>query len=31
MQAGEQLKLIANFGTGVDKIDVETAVRGALR
>ncbi len=24
-QAGEQLKLIANFGTGVDKIDVETA------
>ena len=26
MQAGEQLKLIANFGTGVDNIDVETAV-----
>jgi glyoxylate reductase len=25
-QAGEQLKLIANFGTGVDNIDVETAV-----
>ena len=24
-QAGEQLKLIANFGTGVDNIDVETA------
>jgi glyoxylate reductase len=28
-QAGEQLKLIANFGTGVDNIDVDTAtVRG---
>jgi glyoxylate reductase len=26
MQAGEQLKLIANFGTGVDNIDVETAI-----
>jgi glyoxylate reductase len=26
MQAGEQLKLIANFGNGVDNIDVETAV-----
>jgi glyoxylate reductase len=26
MQAGEQLKLIANFCTGVDNIDVETAV-----
>jgi glyoxylate reductase len=26
MQAGDQLKLIANFGTGVDNIDVETAV-----
>ena len=26
MQAGEHLKLIANFGTGVDNIDVETAV-----
>src|SRR5687768_3850322 len=26
MQAGEQLKLIANFGTGVDNIDVETAL-----
>jgi glyoxylate reductase len=25
-QAGEQLKLIANFGTGVDNIDVETAL-----
>jgi glyoxylate reductase len=25
-QAGDQLKLIANFGTGVDNIDVETAV-----
>ena len=24
-QAGDQLKLIANFGTGVDNIDVETA------
>jgi glyoxylate reductase len=26
MQAGDQLKLIANFGTGVDNIDVETAI-----
>ncbi len=26
LQAGEQLKLIANFGTGVDNIDVETAL-----
>ena len=26
LQAGDQLKLIANFGTGVDNIDVETAV-----
>ena len=26
MQAGEQLKLIANFGNGVDNIDVETAL-----
>ena len=26
MQAGERLKLIANFGNGVDNIDVETAV-----
>jgi glyoxylate reductase len=26
MQAGDQLKLIANFGTGVDNIDVETAL-----
>jgi glyoxylate reductase len=26
MQAGEQLKLIANFGTGVDNVDVETAL-----
>jgi glyoxylate reductase len=26
MQAGERLKLIANFGTGVDNIDVETAI-----
>src|SRR6202008_924005 len=25
-KAGDQLKLIANFGTGVDNIDVETAV-----
>ena len=25
-QAGDQLKLIANFGTGVDNIDVETAL-----
>ncbi|MGE0238530.1 MAG: D-glycerate dehydrogenase, partial [Parvibaculaceae bacterium] len=25
-QAGDGLKLIANFGTGVDNIDVETAV-----
>jgi len=25
MQAGDQLKLIANFGTGVDNIDVEAA------
>lgn len=31
MQAGDQLKLIANFGTGVDNIDVETAIhRGIL-
>jgi len=26
LQAGDQLKLIANFGTGVDNIDVETAL-----
>ena len=26
MQAGDQLKLVANFGTGVDNIDVETAL-----
>jgi glyoxylate reductase len=26
MQAGERLKLVANFGNGVDNIDVETAV-----
>ena len=26
MQAGERLKLIANYGTGVDHIDVETAI-----
>jgi glyoxylate reductase len=26
LQAGEQLKLIANFGNGVDNIDVETAL-----
>ncbi|HEY7747791.1 MAG TPA: D-glycerate dehydrogenase [Aestuariivirgaceae bacterium] len=26
LQAGEQFKLIANFGTGVDNIDVETAL-----
>ncbi len=25
VQAGEQLKLIANFGTGVDNIDIDTA------
>ncbi len=31
MQAGDQLKLIANFGNGVDNIDVETAInRGIL-
>jgi glyoxylate reductase len=31
MQAGEQLRLIANFGTGVDNIDVETAIsRGII-
>ena len=31
MQAGEQLKMIANFGTGVDNIDVETAInRGVI-
>ncbi|MEO1693996.1 MAG: D-glycerate dehydrogenase [Pseudomonadota bacterium] len=30
-QAGERLKLIANFGTGVDNIDIETArTRGIL-
>ena len=27
MQAGEQLKLIANFGNGVDNIDVTAALR----
>ncbi len=26
-QAGEQMKLIANFGTGVDNIDVTAALR----
>jgi len=26
LQAGDQLKLIANFGNGVDNIDVETAL-----
>jgi len=26
MQSGDQLKLIANFGTGVDNIDVDTAL-----
>ena len=30
MQAGEQLKLIANFGTGVDNIDVETALNRGI-
>jgi glyoxylate reductase len=30
MQAGEQLKLIANFGTGVDNIDVETALARSI-
>ena len=26
-QAGPKLKLIANFGTGVDNIDVDTAIK----
>ena len=30
MQAGEQLKMIANFGTGVDNIDVETATNRGI-
>ncbi len=30
MQAGEQLKLIANFGTGVDNVDVETAINRGI-
>jgi glyoxylate reductase len=30
LQAGEQLKLIANFGTGVDNIDVETATNRGI-
>jgi glyoxylate reductase len=29
-QAGEQLRLIANFGNGVDNIDVETAVQRGI-
>lgn len=29
-QAGSQLKLIANFGTGVDHIDVETALQRGI-
>jgi glyoxylate reductase len=29
-QAGEQLKLIANFGTGVDNIDVTSALRRGI-
>ena len=29
-QAGDQLKLIANFGTGVDNVDVETAVARSI-
>jgi len=29
-QAGEQLKLIANFGNGVDNIDVEAALRRGI-
>ena len=30
MQAEDQLKLIANFGTGVDNIDVETAIHRGI-
>ncbi len=30
MQAGEQLRMIANFGTGVDNIDVETATNRGI-
>ena len=30
MQAGERLKLIANFGNGVDHIDVDTATQRAI-
>ncbi|HBF99845.1 MAG TPA: D-glycerate dehydrogenase, partial [Alphaproteobacteria bacterium] len=29
-QAGPQLKLIANFGTGVDHIDVDTALQRGI-
>jgi glyoxylate reductase len=29
-QAGDQLKLIANFGTGVDNIDVEAAYKRGI-
>src|SRR3974390_158657 len=29
-QAGEQLRLIANFGNGVDHIDVSAAMKGGL-
>src|SRR6056297_2701158 len=29
-QAGDQLKLIANFGTGVDNIDLDTARNRSL-
>ena len=29
-QAGESLKLIANFGTGVDNIDVTSALRRGI-
>jgi glyoxylate reductase len=30
MQAGEQFKMIANFGTGVDNIDVQTAANRGI-
>ncbi len=29
-QAGENLRLIANFGNGVDNIDVETAIKRGI-